>query len=225
VSLVVCTVLGVLLAQPPISTRAGLIYYAEGGISVNGRLLLRFNPMVRVAAGESLAVDAGRVEILLQPQNFLRLADHSNIEMKSDLLSRVEVAVRGAAILDLSVVDAKHAIAVTCGGTVLQVLRPGRYRFDCDRSEMPNSLRVAHGHARLILDGRQLDLTGNQAILLISGAKPRTLHQPPPDTFDEWSDSRSALVASKQRHEKLPVYKPGTAGLIITSSDDHAPPN
>jgi hypothetical protein len=45
------------LAQGPISTRAGLIYYAQG------HLLERFNPIFRVAARQTLRIEGAHQSI------------------------------------------------------------------------------------------------------------------------------------------------------------------
>ena len=222
-----CIALRILAAQPPISGRAGLIYYAEGDIELNSRLLLQFIPMVRVAAGQTLRVNRGRAELLLQPQNFLRLADHSTVEMKSDALSIVELILGGAAILDISNADARNSISASCSGPVAQVLRPGIYRFDCRHGETPDSLTVVRGRARIASNGRTVELTSNQLILLIPGLNVRNLHGRNSDAFDHWSASRTALIARKRGQETIleDKNKPPPAGVIILPDNRGIPPN
>ncbi len=198
-----------------------MIYYAEGDIKLNGRPLLNFNPMVRVATGETLRVDVGRSEILLQPQNFLRLSEHSSVEVRSDLLSSVELLLEGVAIVDVSVVDTKNSISAHCGDVVAELLRQGIYRFDCRRGVIPDSLRVERGRARVTKNGRNIEITDNKMILLDSRMDIRKVKVQDFDAFDRWSALRKELINRMRGQETLFLDKNKSlpAGVIIVPGE------
>lgn len=186
------------LAQPPIASRAGLIYYAEGEIRLNDHEVERFMPMVRVSAGDRLKVSDGKTEMLLQPRNFLRLASSSEVEMLADALSDVQLKVRGTAILDLGIVNARTRVRASCGDVVIDILQPGTYRLDCERDHQPDSLAVMRGRATLDGFRRQVEVTTHQFVLLNREMKPTALRGRRSDSFDDWSAARAALILSKQ---------------------------
>lgn len=176
----------------------------------------------------SLSVDQGRTEILLQPQNFLRLADHSRVEMISDALSNVKVALRGVAILDIGAVGVKSSVQAFCGSAMMEMLRPGIYRFECGRGELSDSLAVTRGYVRVTDRGHKLELTKNHLVLLTPDMKVTTLRERHLDAFDRWSASRAVLITQNRGQEAIlkDTNKTPPAGMIIIPGENRGiPPN
>src|SRR4051812_26158774 len=90
-------------AQLPIATRAGLLYLVEDEIVLDAQRLsgVTIQHLARVGKGHALSVVRGRVELLLQPLQFLRLAPGARVEMVSDDLADVRVKLGGTAIFDV----------------------------------------------------------------------------------------------------------------------------
>src|ERR1051326_1833979 len=72
--------------------RPGSINYVEGQASI-GSQVLRPNSAgsIDLAVGQTLTTQAGKVEILLTPGVFLRVADTSSVKMVSAALMNTEV--------------------------------------------------------------------------------------------------------------------------------------
>src|SRR5438874_7166758 len=72
----------------------GAINYVEGQASIDGQEL-NSNSVgsVQLQAGQSLTTQAGKVEVLLVPGTFLRVADNSVVKMINAGLANTEVQI------------------------------------------------------------------------------------------------------------------------------------
>lgn len=220
--LIFCAALALLPGQPPIAGRAGLIYYAEGDLRLNDRHLERFIPMVRVRSGDRLRVVDGRAEVLLQPGNFLRMAEGSEFEMRSDALSHVDLVFHGIAILDIG---AASSVQAWCGGFVSKILKPGTYRFECGVDQRTDSLIVRQGHARVAGHERSIDVGGNYVLILNAAMKAVPVRGRSLDSFDEWNAARASLLAPYRRERKIMERQSPPAGVIVIPRDPYPSPN
>ena len=81
--------------------RPGSINYVEGQASIGPQVLSAASVgAVELGAGQTLTTQAGKVEILLTPGVFLRVADNSSVKMISPNLANTEVELNnGRAIV------------------------------------------------------------------------------------------------------------------------------
>src|SRR5712691_7564464 len=89
-------------SQSVISAHSGVIHYVEGQVSVDGKAVQpKFAEFPDVKTGQSLAAEDGRVEVLLTPGVFLRIAEASSVRMISNKLAdtRVEI-LTGSALVE-----------------------------------------------------------------------------------------------------------------------------
>jgi hypothetical protein len=180
---------------PAHAARPGSINYVEGEASIAG------GPLTASAIGarelepnQSIATQAGRVEILLTPGVFLRLADDSSVKMISPNLTSTEVRLeRGRALVEVVDIHKENDIRIDQNGANTQLLRTGLYNFDADHNEV----RVFKGSAQVTVGDRKVMLGGSQKVALGS-AKPRASHiqsRQYQDGFYRWSRLRSAYLS------------------------------
>ena len=138
----------VCLLHGQLSTRAGLIYYVEGDVRLDGIRVAKFDPLVRVGAGRTLDTGPDTLaELLLQPGNYFRLAGNTAVTMKSDEFASVAMELNGSATLDVSAIDPKTGIVISCGQASAEFSRPGFYRLDCGGGDGTSSIHVFRGQA------------------------------------------------------------------------------
>src|SRR5262245_52912637 len=81
-------------AQQAISARSGMIHYVEGDVAIDGTAIHpKFAEFPEVKNNEVLSTQEGRVEVLLTPGVFLRLAENSSVRMVSNSLTDTRIAV------------------------------------------------------------------------------------------------------------------------------------
>src|SRR5689334_14671382 len=80
--------------------RPGSINYVEGQAAIGSQILgANSVGVLELSSGQTLTTQAGKVEILLTPGVFLRLAENSSLRMISPALANTEVALeKGRAI-------------------------------------------------------------------------------------------------------------------------------
>lgn len=177
------------------TARPGSINYVEGEASIAG------SPLTASAIGalelepnQSIATQAGRVEILLMPGVFLRLADDSSAKMISPNLTGTEVRLeRGRALVEVVDIHQENDIRIDQNGANTQLLNVGLYDFDADHNEV----RVFKGSAHVTVGDRKVMLSGSQKVALGSPI-PRASHiqnRQYQDGFYRWSGLRSAYLS------------------------------
>src|SRR5262249_5886273 len=76
------------LGQSVISARTGLIHYVEGRVTLDGKPVeVKVSMFPEVKENMELRTEDGRVEVLLNPGVFLRLAENSAVRMLTNKLS------------------------------------------------------------------------------------------------------------------------------------------
>jgi len=112
-----------LIMQFIISAKAGLVNAVEGDTNV------RVNQQVNAGVPIQTGAD-GRVEIMLNPGSFLRLAENSEVVLDSVDLTDIQVRiVSGIAVIESSAVDKSSPIHVTSGDQTQSIASPGVYKF------------------------------------------------------------------------------------------------
>jgi hypothetical protein len=84
-----------------------------------------------------LITQTGKVEILLTPGVFLRLADNSSLKMISPDLANTEAQIdKGRAMVEVVDIHAQNNIRIDLNGASTKLLKKGLYDFDADHNEV-----------------------------------------------------------------------------------------
>ena len=188
---------GAARAQSVISAHSGVIHYVEGDVTIDGAAVHpKFAEFPDVKAGQVLATEEGRVEVLLTPGVFLRLTENSSVRMISNALAntRLEV-VSGSALVEVAELLDHNAIAFDAAGAHITLAKKGLYRIDVNAS--PARLRVYDGQASVAAGadsliarkGHQIDLDAAKLVDARFDAKDT-------DPFYRWSSRRADYVAA-----------------------------
>lgn len=190
-----------------ISARAGGVNAVTGRAAVRGRgttewqLLTITEDLERgdvVKTGQD-----GRVEILLNPGSYMRIAENSEFELSNNSLENLEVRlIRGTAIMEVTGADdAELLINIITPHTRMAIVRRGLYRVNVV-PEDATELIVRKG--RVMLEGSHTKINGGDKVVFSSGnafsvAKLNKADKKKVDTFDLWSKERAETVAQANR--------------------------
>jgi len=175
----------------------GTINYIEGQAAIGAQALNeRSVGSTRLAAGQSLSTENGRAEILLTPGVFLRLGDHSSVQMISPgLADTIMTLSRGRAIVEVTFIRPQNNIRIGENNSSAQLLKPGLYDFDSSRG----LIRVFDGEAMVQSAGRQIELKSEHVLALNAAGKLKAQRFDrkayTTDDFYRWASLRSAYLA------------------------------
>ena len=180
-------------AQSVISARSGLIHYAEGDVTLEGKKVKPKNgEFPIVAEGETLATADARAEVLLTPGVFLRLGDHSSFKMVANHLSdtRIEI-VTGSAIIEVDELLKGNAVTLLYKDVKITPLKHGLYRLDAS----DNRFRVFEGEAQVIQGDQTAQVKGGHQIEFGAVFLASKFNHKVGDTLDAWAAARSQRIA------------------------------
>jgi uncharacterized membrane protein YgcG len=192
--------LAALLSSPAwgsIPPQPGTINYIEGQAAIGAQALNEKSVgSARLAAGQSLSTENGRAEILLTPGVFLRLGDHSSVQMISPgLADTIMTLNRGRAIIEVAFIRPENNIRIGENNSSAQLLKPGLYDFDSSRG----LIRVFDGEAMVQSAGRQIELKSEHVLTLNAAGKLKAQKFDrkayTTDDFYRWASLRSAYLA------------------------------
>lgn len=180
-------------AQPP---RPGSINYVEGKASIGAQALGPNSAgSVVLEKDQILATDDGKVEILLTPGVFLRVADFSSVRMVSPGLAYTAVAVeKGRAAVEVLDIHNENDIRISMNDMSTKLLNKGLYDFDADQNE----IRVFKGKAEAYVEDRKITLTRDRELCSDESGrmKPRDFNaRQYQDEFFRWSALRSGFLS------------------------------
>lgn len=180
--------------QSVISTRSGLINFTEGMVFVDGQpLAKKFGTYDRLKTGSTLVTDAGRAEVLLTPNTYLRIGENSSVRMMLDNLSDTQVEIlAGSAILDSESAPDGDFVKIIFKDSTIRDIKKGRYRIDAD----PPQLRVYEGGAEVVRNGEPTKIESAQIMPLDGAPVVRRMTEGADGLLDIWSDERQSLIAS-----------------------------
>ena len=191
--------LAALLSSPAwgsVPPQPGTINYIEGQAAINAQALSEQSVgSVKLAAGQSLSTEDGRVEILLTPGIFLRVGDHSSVQMVSDTIVTLQ---KGRAMIEVADIRPENNVRLNENGSSTQLLKPGLYDFDADRSQ----IRVFDGKVIVQASGRLIGVTRGHELNLNASVssgklKPSAFDgkKASSDDFYRWASLRSSYLA------------------------------
>ena len=144
----------------------------------------------------------GRVEILLNPGSYLRMASNSEVELSNNSLANLEVRlVKGTAIVEATGVDGVELnINISTPHTKIAIVREGLYRLNVVPGDT-TELIVRKG--RVVLgDSHTKVKDGNKVVFSqtnVSVAKMTKEEKKRQEDIDEWSKDRAEMVARANR--------------------------
>jgi hypothetical protein len=197
------------LAQRVISAKAGLVFFVQGRVSVEGGPLKSGESYRQLKNGESLSTQRGRVEVLLNPGMVLRLGDMSRLHMDDVKLTDACVSLEsGAAVVTVNYIVKTDRIRLLAGGSVIVMKQEGVYRLDAGR------LRVFKGKAEVRRDGSATTVTvkRGQAVDLDDGLKIAKFDLKDTDALERWASARSRTPVPRGlslRPPPLGIDRPG----------------
>jgi FecR protein len=187
--------LAFVLLQYMISAKAGLVNYVDGQSNV------QLHQQVIEGATVETGIQ-GHVELLLTPGAFLRIGNDSKVIFDSVELNRVAIRlVSGSALVEVSDIDKHVPLRVTAGDLHAVIVSRGIYRFS------PGTASVVDGKIR-IADTHKSASKGHQITTTANGYTASTFTMPANDDLDDWSRSRSAVLANANAI----AYKDSTVG-------------
>src|SRR5690242_17062003 len=192
--------LAALLSSPvwgAIPPQPGTINYVEGQASAGGQTLTQKSVgSTTLAAGETLTTQGGRAEVLLTPGIFLRIDNHSSVQMISPGLADTVVQLQsGRAMVEVAEIRKENNVRVNIGNASTQLLKSGLYDFDASQG----LIQVFDGKALVQEDDRQVSVHGGHELSLnAANTKLRTTRfdkKAVADDFYRWASLRSSYLA------------------------------
>ncbi len=180
---------------PQAGARAGTVNYVEGQASIGGRALSEKSVgSAQLQAGQTLATQNGRAELLLTPGVLLRLDNNSAAMLNSGGLENTEVAVQGGrAMVEADEVLHDNHIAIHEGPASVLLVKNGLYDFDAAHGQF----RVFDGRAEVTVGGKTFTVQGgHQFDLNAPKLKARGFDKKADeDAFYRWGSLRSSYLA------------------------------
>lgn len=188
----------------------GTLNYVEGQAVIGNQALQPQSVGSTILMpGQSLSTAKGKAEILLTPGVFLRVGDHSSVELVSAGLTDTETrVVKGSATVEVDELHPENDLRIDAGNATAHVLKTGYYEFNTDQS----LIRVFDGKLSVRTGDRQIKLKGGRELDLSSGSTLRAekfnKKDFDQDDLDRWSSLRSAYIAEANEDE-APNYLEG----------------
>lgn len=192
--------------QYVISAKAGGINLVSGGASVKRRGATEWRNLTSQDSldnGDLVRTGAdGRVELLLNPGSYLRLAENTEIELTDASLDSLRLRlIGGSAVLEVTGTgDRTSPVEVATPQTRVSVDRKGFYRVNVPQADL-TVVRVRKGRALVggteVKDGKQITVDRSGA------ANVANFDKDAQDSFDLWSGQRAeTLVAANRKLSK-----------------------
>jgi hypothetical protein len=147
----------------------------------------------------------GRVEVLLNPGSYLRLAESTELELTDASLDSLRLRLlSGSAVLEITGTgDRTSPVEITTPQTKVSADRKGVYRVNVSSADL-TLVRVRKGRALVggteVKDGKQITVDRGGA------ANAAKFDKDAQDSFDLWSEQRAeALVAANRKLSRSAV--------------------
>lgn len=187
---------GSLAAAQAAEARPGTVNYVEGQVTLDGRAVAAKDAgSADVEAGHVLATGQGKVEMLLTPGVFLRLGDHSSVEMVTPSLTDTRVRLlTGKAMVEADLVLKENHLDVTDHGAQTWIQKNGVYEFTTD----PPSVAVYDGKVQVTEGDRTAKLGKGKEVMLPAPNAPlkaQKFDRNQTGALYQWSSARSEYLA------------------------------
>ena len=197
-----------------ISAKSGMINYVEGKPSISNLEVSEPRAVVarhQLVKGDVLQTEADqRVEMLLNPGTYLRVAENSRVRVLATGFDDMRFSLeRGTAILEsLDLRRKVHRLHIVTPSGDLRVLKKGLYRFEVGAAGEVQ-VTVFRGKLRWIKDQAKIAALKSGKSFDLNRSARRRLHftkvgKEPFDEIDLWSQKRAvALIAA---NAKIPSW-------------------
>jgi hypothetical protein len=173
----------------------GMVNYVEGQASIGGQPLNQNSiGSARLDAGQSLATQNGRAEVLLTPGVMLRIDGNSAVMMNSPDLADTDVTLQGGrAMVEADAILPANHMVIHEGPAAVRLMTKGLYDFDAAKGQV----RVFDGRAEVTLGGKTFTVQGGHEFdLNASKLKARGFDKKAAeDNFYRWGSLRSSYLA------------------------------
>lgn len=207
-------------SQSVISTRAGLIHYFEGAVSVDGqRLQSHLGTFPLLEQGGELRTYDGKAEVLLTPDVFLRIGDKSFVRMVSNNLADTQVELEGgSAIIDAEQINPDTSASILFKNWRIHFLAKGVYRIDSD----PPRLLVTAGEAEVFTgsEPQPVSVAHGMNLPLAAVLVPDPAGDQKSDALSEWSKGRDQSITSDNAILAELDQDPGSAQDPLAAAGD-----
>ena len=127
-------------AHAAVVARPGTINFIEGKAMLDGKAAVADGTDAALLGTRTLETEKGRVEILLTPGVFLRVAENSAVRLGDAGPGQVRVELlKGEILVEAGALDRRHAIDVAGA----HLTRPGIYEFDASSGAAAHALKPA----------------------------------------------------------------------------------
>lgn len=177
--------------------RPGTVNYIEGEVHLGGQALSAHDVgSIDLHAGEVISTQKGRAEVLLTPGVFLRLGDHSAVQMISPDLTLTQVdLMEGKASVEVDEIHPQNDLEVIDGGVTARMIKTGYYEF----LARPATLLVFKGEAWVKTGNGEIGkVKGHREMVLAPGTSANPAKFDARDAEDalyNWSSLRSQYLA------------------------------
>jgi hypothetical protein len=171
-------------AQKIVSARAGMVYFAEGALTIDGNPVRAGSRDRRpqLEDGQTISSTRGHAEVLIGPNAVLWTGTLAQVRFDDTRIEETNVSIiSGAAIIEVKRVLAGSRLQVSMGALTVELAREGLYRFEAT----PQNVRVYAGEA-LLSGGTRLG-RGQE----MGDRNVRSFERDVMDEFHYWSAYRS----------------------------------
>jgi hypothetical protein len=195
-------------ANPP---QPGTLNYIEGQASIGSQALdSKSVGSAELQAGQVLATQNGKAEILLTPGVFLRIDNNSVVRMDSPGLADTTLTLQqGRALVEVAEIRKENDISIRVNGVSVRLLKKGLYEF----SASTNEIRVFDGKAEVMSGDRNIEIGGGHA-LAFNDPQMKTHgfdKKASEDEFYRWASLRSSYLA-EANVDAARIYMAGGSG-------------
>ena len=174
----------------------GTLNYVEGQASIGNQPVTSSSVgSVELEEGQSLTTQAGKVEILLTPGVFLRVADNTSVKMISPNLANTKVQLdKGRAMVEVLEIRKENDIQIGQNDATTKLLKKGLYDFDADHQQ----IRVLKGAVEVYVKDQNIKVNDRRALALSDQGKLNARNYDTlryEDEFFRWNALRSGYLS------------------------------
>ena len=186
-----------------ISAKAGGINYITGDVTVTRKGAQTAEALTdkdNLESGDVVATGAGgRIEVLLNPGSYLRVAENSEFELTSSALERLSIKLtKGSAVIEaVGTDDTALWLEITTPQTRAELVKRGVYRINVLPTGETEVL-VRKGRA-LVGPNNEVVKSGQKMIVGRGRMDVAKIDKKLQDSLDVWSRERAEYLASTNR--------------------------
>jgi hypothetical protein len=191
-------------AQNVISTKAGVISFAVGAVSLDSNpVKLSKGSLFQMGKGQRLKTLRGLAEVVLTPGAYLRLGENSSVQMEQNQISEIQLSVEsGTALIEIIDKIRTDPIRVHFQTGSAEIRNAGLYRFNSASGEI-----CVYGGEALVSDrGNNISIIkSGRRICMNSNLKPVKFSRKNKDLLHRWAARRSfdLFIASSDTRKQI----------------------